>query len=521
MSASTYEQAFTEVSELKYLQPGENNLERLMFASDLGNTEHVSKEKLETFLKSCKWVGTATEFLYMTKKSRSSLKPSGKETVFLGLTAFGHRRAIKETFGAKDWSDGLFDKYGISMAFKNWAEYFVEELAKDDEVKNIVFLVPKEALSFYEKHKDDEKMPSIQSTEKELMFLLNNPQYAKKLMLVFGTDDLINSSEVIKLGGVDGYGHPDGSTVNDSVEMRVGEGFLKLTEILTGVKVIKKVEEAYKIMDGIQNFETSLREIADVINNRPGHIPKLGHIFLPINNNGFPDESLLGEMVLNKRDYVTWEPRKIIDEKRLSRRERYHSVAYFQDKEAKAIIDGWASEGTFIENESKLRQQNIDANVVRLLTHTNAPACKDFALSCMRFVAQTDSDILFKTFPTIGGGGDDEAQFWTIGPYILEALKEERFLRQEKPDDEQDFLKVLMWMKSRWKTGEWGYDAVYPGIGDLRREIHNLYLPRDGFHPIHEFVSRIGKSISSHLSEIYVDPKIFTRDNSRVRRLKV
>lgn len=522
MSANNYEQAFVDEQDLKYLKPGENDLEKLIFESDLGNTEYVKKEELEALLKSCKWVGTATEFLYMVNKSRSTIRPSGTETVLLGLTAFAQRKAFKDIFGALDWSDGFFDKHGISMAFENWPEHFAEALAEDDDVKNIVFLVPDRALSFYDNHKHEEKMPSARSTEKELGFFLKNPHLAKKVMLVFGVGDLINTEEATKIDGIDKYGAPKGSRVKyeGGVEKKIGDGFSKLTEVLTGVKIIKQIEDGYEIMDKIVDFETSLHEISNIKQN-PGHIPKLGHIFLPLNNRGFEDESLLGKTVLYKKDYVDWAPRKIIDSKRLNWRERYHSVAYFQDTDAKAIMDEWMKEGTFEDNENKLRQQNIDANIVRLLTHTNAPACKDFALCCMRFVAESESYTLFRLFPTIGGDGDDGGQFWTIGPYILEALKEERFLSGEAPNDEQDFLKVLTWMKSRKIAGEWGHDAIYPGVGDLRREIHSLYLPRDGFHPIHAFVSKIGKHIARNLENIYVEKNLLIKGETRVRRYKV
>lgn len=216
---------------------------------------------------------------------------------------------------------------------------------------------------------------------------------------------------------------------------------------------------------------------------------------------------------------MSWEPRKVIDDNRLAWREKYHSVAYFLEKDAKKIIDSWVAEGTFEQNEKKLRRQNIGANIVRLLTHTNAPACKDFALLCMRHIADLDIETVHTVFPTNGGDGDDGAQFWTFGPYILEALKEDRFLNKETNDDYQDFLKVLIWMKSRKRTGNWGYDAVYPGIGDLRREVHNLYLPRDGFHPIHKFVSKVSTHIAKYLANTYVDKKLLENDETRPRRL--
>lgn len=283
------------------------------------------------------------------------------------------------------------------------------------------------------------------------------------------------------------------------------EGTIKLTTL----------EQAYAYLDLIPIFELNLGEIYEV-QTGVGHIPKLGHWFWPENEKGFESESKI-DNIANSPEFNNWGPRRVIDSNRLEWREKYHAVAYFCDKEAKRVIDGW---GEGVDSKfGLLRNQNIDNNVVRLLTHKHSPACRDFALLCMRYVPDMTEKQIHQLFPTIGGDGDAGAQFWTVAPYILEALKNDRFTKGMEENDREDFFRILMWSKARLKTGSWGYDAIYPGLGELGREIRGLYLPRDGFHPIHKFVGRIGAHVASYLEKISVDEKIVLGDDG-IRRFK-
>lgn len=283
--------------------------------------------------------------------------------------------------------------------------------------------------------------------------------------------------------------------------LAINEGNVKLSYKEIGKKV-----------DSIPNFSTSLSEMFSHKGGE-GHIPKLGHWFWPLSENGTEDEAAIYD-IRSKADYRKWEPRKVIDKDRLEWREKYHSVAYFLDPEARKIIDDWGDD--LNEKFKILREANIDNNLVRLLTHEHAPACRDFAIACMKYVPEMSDGEIHRLFPSIGGDGDAGAQFWTIAPYIMDALKTSRFEKGIKENDEEDFLRVMLWSKRRIKTGEWGNDAIYPGVGHFRDRIIDFYLPRDGFHPIHKFIGKVGEHIASYLEKIPVDKEMI-KNKERVR----
>ena len=270
-------------------------------------------------------------------------------------------------------------------------------------------------------------------------------------------------------------------------------------------------------LDKIPEFEgVPLSQLVEIARD-PGYIPRLGLVFAPMNEYETPDyESVHTEAEI--RGFSKWNSGKLADNGS-HWKEHSHMEAYYLDEDARKIVDEWDSRRQLKENLDKLRSGSINSNLVRLLTHINAPACRDFALACMRYVPEMDNMAIGRCFPHIGGDGDAGAQFWTYGPYIMEALKWRRLLEGREENEKEDFYRVLLWSRARTKTGDWGYDAIYPGVETLRDVIHKLYLPRDGFHPIHKYIAAVGEHVAKYLYDLPVDDEVIV-NKTAVRSIK-
>jgi hypothetical protein len=168
---------------------GENNLDKLIVGADLKNEKYVDQKKLERLLESCKWMGTGYEFLYLSQKSRSDEYRPGRENVFLGLNQhYEVVDGIKFLVGGKFMREA-YSHYRIGLRRGGDTDPIIEFLEKsteDDEVKRIIFLVPPDLYNF------QEYAGYGDVTKEEFDWLLNHPEKAKKVYLVFGAYDMVN-----------------------------------------------------------------------------------------------------------------------------------------------------------------------------------------------------------------------------------------------------------------------------------------------------------------------------------------
>lgn len=196
-------------------------------------------------------------------------------------------------------------------------------------------------------------------------------------------------------------------------------------------------------------------------------------------------------------------------------------MAFFKEPEAREMMTKWSQDGVLESNYQKISQKGIDGHLVRLLTHDKAPACRDFALAMMKYLPEIDEEVVDNIYCHQITDGDEQAQFWTFGPYIYEALRKSREGLGKKADDREEFWRVLLWLRSRKMVkGETGANAIYPGVGEGRDYFADLYLPRDGQHPMHQLVEKVGKHIASYMEKVQVTEEM-VNDRSKLRTVRV
>jgi hypothetical protein len=263
-------------------------------------------------------------------------------------------------------------------------------------------------------------------------------------------------------------------------------------------------EEIAKMVDGIPEFKFSDEELSRCRDNK-GLVPKLSNWFEPKNEKGMMDEQRIYG-IESSEEYKKWGLGKYIKEE-ATWKERLHAIPYFLDPDARAMLTEWKENGQFEEKFGRLHEMGVSANVVRLLTHENAPACRDFALATIKFIPEFSSKELFNIMPRMEDG-NDMAQFWTIAPYIYEGLRTDRLETGQMVNDREDYFRVLMWLVRRVKTGHFASNARYPGVAEIDSgyvEASCLYLARDGNHPVHKYVEKIGKHLAMYLEKIPVN----------------
>lgn len=116
-------------------------------------------------------------------------------------------------------------------------------------------------------------------------------------------------------------------------------------------------------------------------------------------------------------------------------------------------------------------------HISRLLTHTNAQPCEDFAIEFLRhpeFWEETPGN----------ADGNGAFTFWTYAPYVLTHLKQKGASLTEL---------MTNWCMRRKRIGRSG-DARYPGIEHMYDGVSRYhYLKQDGQSPSHAFVSYIAE----------------------------
>jgi len=182
---------------------GENNLDVLMSQADL-RSEAVDQEKLKKLLKNCKWMGTGYEFLYMAEHTKSEYFRPNRAAI-LGIGNFySTSEAMMDHLGAGHWNDKYLE-YGIygdpserdDDGYAIHTRLFMTKLANDPNVESIIFFVPPKLFSYKEERSstdsdDYDDFENQNITRGEMVFLLNNPELAKKVYLVFGAYDMVN-----------------------------------------------------------------------------------------------------------------------------------------------------------------------------------------------------------------------------------------------------------------------------------------------------------------------------------------
>lgn len=489
--------------DLNYVRVGENNLDILLSRSELNNSKFVDQEKLKILLKDCKWVGTALEFLWMAKKSESAIKPKGSETAILGMTAFGVRYSFGEAIGASGW-EKLYGKYGVDSSGSQ-TELFMEKLASDDDIKSIVFLVPDKLFSY---HGDNPDSPSQEITNKEFQYILDHPEVAKKVFLVFGAYDSVRNDILLKTGAVDEYGIISDGEKNFQMEKELKNQFDSVVKEMSGEdKGLVKFgdeKEMFDYIDSIPEYTFNM-DLLLTLREKRGSIPAMFNWFLPLNNKGYENISF-PYGVRNTKGYKDWGIGPDILSLADGWKEKDYDVAYFSNPESRKILSEWNRQGVLEENYLKIARRGIDGHLVRLLTHENAPACSDFAIAVMKYLPQIDDQELRSVYISQITDGNEQAQFWTFAPYIYEALRQSRLEKGQELKDEEDFLRVLCWLKSRKRTDT--SNADYPALKEFKYHIYDLYLPRNGEHQIHKIAESVGKYIASYLGKTKVSEKL-------------
>lgn len=274
-------------------------------------------------------------------------------------------------------------------------------------------------------------------------------------------------------------------------------------------------KEVAKMVDTIPEFKIPWEDLNKCREGK-GLIPSMSNWFYPRNEKGMLDQYKI-YAVTDSADYKSWEPGKYIEEI-ASWKEKYHAVPYFLDPDAKKIIDEWQEKGEFQRNFDRVHYMAVSANVVRLLTHENAPACRDFALATLKYAPNFTDDEERRIFPDLLDG-NGMAQFWTIAPYIYESLRTERLEKGQTLNDKEDYQRILMWSVKREVIGRDGGNAKYPGISEINDcgvSEKDLELSKDGNHFVHKFAEMMGKHLASSLRNIPVSEDLIK--NTKVKR---
>ena len=131
----------------------------------------------------------------------------------------------------------------------------------------------------------------------------------------------------------------------------------------------------------------------------------------------------------------------------------------------------------FIEKNDSMK---VMPHVARLLSHTNAPECEEFAMEILKHPEA------FTAIPE-SKDGTGSFIFWTYGPYLLNAMKN----RGMSFDDFMD-----KWTNKR-KSGQYRGNAKYPGIEEMYEDSYSRmhFLTKDGKDPSHVFAEYIAEKV--------------------------
>lgn len=161
---------------------GENNIEKLVSESEVDNPKYVDHEKWERLKNGVKWMGTALEFYWLCHGSSSSLNPVVADSLVLGLSnKYVTSEAVATDLGA-GYLKSAADKYDVELSDDDFTRKFMEKVAVDDDIKAVFFMVPEYMYSYSE----SANQPWATHTRDEFNFLLDHPEMAGKVYLVFG-----------------------------------------------------------------------------------------------------------------------------------------------------------------------------------------------------------------------------------------------------------------------------------------------------------------------------------------------
>ena len=128
-------------------------------------------------------------------------------------------------------------------------------------------------------------------------------------------------------------------------------------------------------------------------------------------------------------------------------------------------------------------------HIGRLLSHSNAPACHEFAIQVLIHYGQLANNPDWNKLTQIPSSvdGNESSQFWTYGPYVWNALR-------EKGKNFEFFIQN--WSLKRIPIKDTG-NALYPGIEGLNyfadRAIPRHYLGKDGKGQSHKVADLIAR----------------------------
>lgn len=271
-----------------------------------------------------------------------------------------------------------------------------------------------------------------------------------------------------------------------------------------GDKTAMAVAKEEFIFKGMPDCPFTRDELDSAYMEPKGAIPALSEWFYP-KKNGIRDVVAIAK-IASEFGYRDWNPKEIIRKYRTWKDEdSFGDLPFCFVSDAKAIVDSWYKDNLLDENWRKISANANHRHLARLLTHENAPACKNFALIYMKEILKWDRQQIMDLTPKLRDGSEN-GTFWTFAPYILEGLRMQRKEMGMEYDDEQDFLKILWWAKMRKSIGN--DNAEYLGITSLSRSMNDLHLPKDGNHPIHKLVAKAGRHIASYLKDIPVTREI-------------
>lgn len=152
----------------------------LMQQSELVGGDPATERRFLALAEQSGWVGTATELAYLlSSRSESTEKPLGPFVLGLSISA----QEAPETIVAMSQGLNYWDSYGavgVSPCGVTNTDKFMERIT--DTGRPIVFVVPSRLYSY----------PIGGITRREMEWLMDNPDKANNVFLVFGAYDLID-----------------------------------------------------------------------------------------------------------------------------------------------------------------------------------------------------------------------------------------------------------------------------------------------------------------------------------------
>lgn len=156
-------------------------------------------EKFEQLARKSKWVGNAAEFAYLIKQSASTDKPNlyymhhKRKPVILGLSNIDPNipNAVRFMSGGRDYINAYKDYHVPLVYTRDRDEKFMKSVTGDPET-DIVFVVPSKLYSF----SSPSELGIQEATRNEMDYLLNNPDRASNVYLVFGAHEFIDKEWV-------------------------------------------------------------------------------------------------------------------------------------------------------------------------------------------------------------------------------------------------------------------------------------------------------------------------------------